>query len=187
MDAALRLARAAARKGEVPVGCVVVSGGRIVGRGANRPIAARDPTAHAEVVALRRAARAARNHRLAGATLYVTLEPCLMCLGAMLHARIERLVFGAEDPKVGSTALLERGLPGLNHRFETSGGVHARECADLLRDFFQARRRQGTAAKAPASRVRRAATVSRPSGRHTARRSAVLSRRRPRARIRRAR
>ncbi len=141
MDAALRLARGAGRKGEVPVGAVVVSGGRIAGRGANRPIGASDPTAHAEITALRRAARAAGNYRLAGATLYVTLEPCLMCLGAMVHARVNRLVFGARDPKIGSTSLMKRALPGLNHRFEIRGGVRGEECAALLREFFRRRRR----------------------------------------------
>ena len=140
MDAAIRLARAAGRRGEVPVGAVVVSGNRIVGRGANRTIEARDPTAHAEIVALRRAARAARNHRLTGTTLYVTLEPCLMCLGAMVHARIERLVFGARDPKVGGTSLLRRARRGLNHRFELRGGVRAEAAAELLREFFRRRR-----------------------------------------------
>ena len=140
MDAAIRLARAAGRRREVPVGAVVVSGGRIVGRGANRTIGAHDPTAHAEIVALRRAARAARNHRLTGTTLYVTLEPCLMCLGAMVHARIERLVFGARDPKVGVTSLLRRARRGLNHRFELRGGVRAEAAAELLREFFRRRR-----------------------------------------------
>jgi tRNA(adenine34) deaminase len=141
MDAALRLARAAGRKGEVPIGAVVVSGGRIAGRGANRPIGASDPTAHAEVTALRRAARAAGNYRLADATLYVTLEPCLMCLGAMVHARLNRLVFGARDPKIGSTSLMKRARPGLNHRFEIRGGVRGEECAAVLRKFFRQRRR----------------------------------------------
>jgi len=140
MDAALRLARAAARRGEVPVGAVVVSSGRIAGRGSNRPIGARDPTAHAEIVALRRAARAAGNYRLTGSTLYVTLEPCLMCLGAMVHARIGRLVFGARDPRVGGTSLLRRARRGLNHRFELRGGVRGEAAAGLLREFFRRRR-----------------------------------------------
>ena len=140
MDAAIRLARATGRRGEVPVGAVVVSGGRIVGRGANRTIAAHDPTAHAEIVALRRAARAARNYRLTGATLYVTLEPCLMCLGAMVHARVERLVFGARDSKLGATSFLKRARRGLNHRFELRGGVRAEAAAGLLREFFRRRR-----------------------------------------------
>ena len=142
MAAALRLARAAGRRGEVPIGAVVVAGGRIAGRGANRPIGARDPTAHAEIAAIRRAARAAGNYRLTGATLYVTLEPCLMCLGAMVHSRIDRLVFGARDPKIGSTSLLAKARRGLNHRFEIEGGVRADECAATLHAFFRGRRAQ---------------------------------------------
>ena len=174
MDAAIRLARATGRRGEVPVGAVVVSGGRIVGRGANRPIGSRDPTAHAEIVALRRAARLARNYRLADATLYVTLEPCLMCLGAMLHARLERLVFGARDSKLGATSLLKRVRRGLNHRFGVRGGVEAGECAALLREFFRERRsRRGTASTGRPSRAVRAATASSPTGRRSPRRRAV--------------
>jgi len=142
MREALRRARAAGRRGEVPIGAVIVAGGRVVGRGANRPIAASDPTAHAEIVALRRAARRLANYRLPGATLYVTLEPCLMCLGAMLHARIERLVFGTADPKIGATGMLKkRRAAGLNHRIAVRGGVLAPESAALLRGFFRARRR----------------------------------------------
>ncbi len=141
MRDALRQARAAGRRGEVPVGAVVVAGGRIVGRGGNRPIASSDPTAHAEIVALRRAARRLANYRLPGATLYVTLEPCLMCLGAMVHARIGRLVFGAPDPKVGATRIVKRpGAAGLNHRIAVRGGVLGPESARLLRAFFRARR-----------------------------------------------
>lgn len=141
MKRAIRLARAAGARGEVPVGAVVTLRGRVVGRGGNRPIAARDPTAHAEIEALRRTARSAGNYRLPGATLYVTLEPCLMCLGAMVQARIARLVYGAPDPKVGATALLKgRRAAGLNHRFVTEGGVLAAECAGLLREFFRLRR-----------------------------------------------
>jgi tRNA(adenine34) deaminase len=141
MGRALRLARGAARRGEVPVGAVVVEAGRAIGAGSNRPVAASDPTAHAEIVALRRAARSRRNYRLTGATLYVTLEPCLMCLGAMVHARIGRLVFGARDPRVGAVALAaDRRAAGLNHRFEVLGGVRREESALLLRSFFRARR-----------------------------------------------
>jgi tRNA(adenine34) deaminase len=141
MGAALRLARAAGKGGEVPVGAVVVADGRIIGRGGNRPIGSCDPTAHAEMTALRRAARRARNYRLNGATLYVTLEPCLMCLGAMVHARIARLVYGARDAKTGATAWLGRGRAGrLNHRFTVLGGLRADEGAALLRKFFRARR-----------------------------------------------
>jgi tRNA(adenine34) deaminase len=141
MGRALRLARSAAARGEVPIGALVVSAGRVLGRGSNRPIAARDPTAHAEIVALRRAGRAARNYRLTGATLYVTLEPCLMCLGAMVHARVGRLVYGAPDPRIGATRLLKgRAAAGLNHRVTVRGGVRAAEAAGLLREFFRARR-----------------------------------------------
>jgi tRNA(adenine34) deaminase len=140
MERAVRLARAAGRRGEVPVAAIVVSGGLILGRGANAPIRSCDPTAHAEIVALRRAARAARNYRLTGATLYVTLEPCLMCVGAMVQARIGRLVFGAPDARVGAASLLRR-RPGLNHRVAVTGGVDAGRCADLLREFFRSRRR----------------------------------------------
>jgi len=142
MTQALRTARAAAAEGEVPVGAVVVRGGRVLGRGANRSIAARDPAAHAEIIALRRAARRAGNHRLPGATLYVTLEPCLMCLGAIVQARIARLVYAAADPKAGALFLLERPdiRSKMNHRFEVSGGTLAREAGDLLQRFFRARR-----------------------------------------------
>jgi tRNA(adenine34) deaminase len=141
MRDALRQARAAGRRGEVPIGAIVLAGGRTVGRGGNRPIAASDPTAHAEIVALRRAARRLTNYRLPGATLYVTLEPCLMCLGAMVHARIGRLVYGAADPKVGATRLMQRRrAAGLNHRIAVRGGVLAPESSELLRAFFRARR-----------------------------------------------
>jgi len=143
MDWAIRLARAAARRGEVPVGALVVADGRIIGRGSNAPIRSSDPTAHAEIIALRRAARAAGNYRLTGTTLYVTLEPCLMCAGALLHARIKRLVYGAREPRIGAAALLRR-RSGLNHRVQVSGGVEAPRCAALLQEFFR-RRRAGTA------------------------------------------
>jgi tRNA(adenine34) deaminase len=143
MERALGLARAAARRGEVPVGAVVVRDGDVVGAAGNRTIASRDPTAHAEVLALRRAARRLGNHRLAGTTLYVTLEPCLMCCGAMVHARIDRLVYGADDSKVGAIDSLfrDRRPAGLNHRFAWRGGVRAEESADLLKSFFMGRRR----------------------------------------------
>jgi tRNA(adenine34) deaminase len=142
MRRAIRLARAAARRGEVPIGAVVVHDGRLLAGGGNRSIAAHDPSAHAEIVALRRAGRRAGNHRLTGSTLYVTLEPCLMCVGAMLQARIGSLIFGAADPKVGVLSSLARKgrLGGLNHCFTSRGGVRAAECASLLRDFFRARR-----------------------------------------------
>lgn len=142
MGRALRLARDAARRGEVPIGAIVVLDGRGIGSGSNRTLRSCDPTAHAEIVALRRAARAVGNHRLTGTTLYVTLEPCLMCAGAMVHARIGRLVHGAPDPKVGAiSSLIAGGYPaGLNHRFAIEGGVRAEACASLLRRFFRARR-----------------------------------------------
>jgi tRNA(adenine34) deaminase len=142
MRRALELARAAAAVGEVPVGAVVVREGVAIGEGANAPIAGQDPSAHAEIVALRAAARRLGNYRLGAATLYVTLEPCAMCLGAMVHARVQRLVFGAPDPKSGAVGgvvdLRETGL--FNHRVEVTGGVLEADCAALLRDFFRARR-----------------------------------------------
>ncbi len=141
MDAALRRARGAGRRGEVPIGAVVVAAGRIVGRGANRTIGACDPTAHAEIGALRSASRSLGNHRLAGTTLYVTLEPCLMCYGAMVHARIERLVYGAPDPKIGATSLPRAVTRGLNHAPAITGGVRSADCARLLREFFRERRK----------------------------------------------
>ena len=141
MRQALRRARAAADRGEVPVGAVLVAGGRVVGGGSNRSITGCDPTAHAEIVAIRRAAHRTGNHRLVGATLYVTLEPCLMCLGAVVQARIARVVFGARDPKVGAAALFgRRRPPGLNHHFDVEGGVLAGESAGLLKEFFRQRR-----------------------------------------------
>jgi len=144
MRAALAEARRAAESREVPVGAVVVRDGAVLGAGGNRPIAACDPTAHAEIVALRAAARAVGNYRLPGAALYVTVEPCTMCVGAMLHARIERLVFGAAEPKAGAVALLadpptrERAH---NHRVTVTGGVLAEPCGALLTAFFEQRRR----------------------------------------------
>ena len=142
MRTALGLATQAASSGEVPVGAVVVAGGRIVGRGVNRMIADRDPTAHAEIVALREAALAVGNYRLPQATLYVTLEPCAMCVGAMLHARIARLVFGAYDDKAGAAgSVLDLSAhPALNHRIEVNGGLLAAECGRLLTAFFEERR-----------------------------------------------
>ena len=144
MKEALRAARRAGKRGEVPVGAVLVLEGGVIARGGNATVARRDPTGHAEVVTLRRGARRLGNHRLAGAILYVTLEPCLMCLGAMVQARIHRCVFGARDPKVGAARLLR--LPGLrrglNHRFDVEGGILADGCAELLRSFFRERRRK---------------------------------------------
>ena len=142
MREALALARRAGSRGEVPVGAVVVADGECVGRGANRPISTVDPTAHAEIEALRMAARAVGNYRLPGATLYVTVEPCAMCTGAMVHARIAHLVYGAPEPKSGAVASTARLFesPGINHRPEVTAGVLADECAQLLIDFFGARR-----------------------------------------------
>ena len=142
MRRALGLAARARDEGEVPVGAVVVAEGEIIGEGWNRPIAASDPTAHAEIQALRAAAAALGQYRLPGITLYVTLEPCPMCAGAMVHARIARLVFGALDPKSGAAGSVfdlvrtER----LNHRITTEGGVLSRECGELLQRFFRTRR-----------------------------------------------
>ncbi len=142
MEYALGLAARAAQQGEVPVGAVLVRGDELIGEGWNRPISGSDPTAHAEIVALRAAAQALGNYRLTGATLYVTLEPCLMCAGAMIHARIERLVYGASDPKrgaVNSTAHVFA-AQGLNHRVQAEGGVMSEQCADRLQAFFRERR-----------------------------------------------
>ncbi|HXV76095.1 MAG TPA: tRNA adenosine(34) deaminase TadA [Candidatus Polarisedimenticolaceae bacterium] len=145
MRLALELAQQAGVRDEVPVGALVVAGGRVVGRGANAPIGRRDPTAHAEILALREAAEKAGNYRLVGATIYCTVEPCLMCLGAAVHARIDRLVYGADDPKVGSIRALDRLASdgaALNHRFAVTGGVLADESAELIRRFFRDRREQ---------------------------------------------
>ncbi|MEW5982741.1 MAG: tRNA adenosine(34) deaminase TadA [Acidobacteriota bacterium] len=142
MRAALDEARRAADGGEVPVGAVVVLDGVVVGRGFNQPIAAVDPTAHAEIVALRAAARAIGNYRLVGTTLYVTVEPCLMCVGAMVHARVGTLVFGATEPKAGaviSTAQAHEN-PALNHRLAVIGGVLEEECRAAIQEFFRVRR-----------------------------------------------
>ena len=142
MDEALALARAAGERGEVPVGAVVVLEGRIVGRGANAPISTHDPTAHAEIAALRDAARALGNYRLPGAALYVTIEPCAMCAGAILHARVARVVFGADDPKTGAGGSVVDlfAEPRLNHHATVVRGVRADECGALLSAFFAARR-----------------------------------------------
>lgn len=143
MRLALQEAEQAALLGEIPVGAVAVLGTAVVGRGANSSIGSHDPTAHAEIVALRAAATATRNYRLTGATLYCTVEPCLMCVGAMLHARIGRLVYGAADPKVGAAGRLDALSPAgadFNWRFDVQGGVLADEAATLLRNFFRVRR-----------------------------------------------
>jgi tRNA(adenine34) deaminase len=142
MREALALADQAADAGEVPVGAVIVVGGEIVGRGHNQPIGAHDPTAHAEIVALREAASRLGNYRLTGATMYVTVEPCLMCVGAMVHARIETVVFGVTEPKAGALESTQRAHehPALNHRLRVVSGVLATECRDVLRRFFRERR-----------------------------------------------
>jgi tRNA(adenine34) deaminase len=142
MREALALAGRAAAAGEVPVGAVVVKEGVIIGRGYNRPISSADPTAHAEIVALRGAAAHLGNYRLPGCELYVTLEPCAMCVGAMLHARLERVVFGAADPKTGACGSVVDlpSVAAINHHCRFEGGVVAEECATLLRSFFAGRR-----------------------------------------------
>jgi tRNA(adenine34) deaminase len=143
MREALALASQAAAAGEVPVGAVVVRDGQVIGRGYNRPITSCDPTAHAEIVALRDAARAVDNYRLPGCELYVTLEPCAMCVGAMVHARIARIVYGTRDPKTGACGSIVD-LPSLetfNHHGRFEGGMLAGECGDVLREFFAGKRR----------------------------------------------
>jgi tRNA(adenine34) deaminase len=142
MGAALEEARRARDAGEVPIGAVVAVEGEIVARGFNQPIGSGDPTAHAEIVAIREAARRVGNYRLTGATLAVTVEPCLMCVGAVIHARIGTLVFGAAELKSGAVISTVRGgeLPGHNHRFEVVGGVLETECRELMQEFFRTRR-----------------------------------------------
>ena len=142
MRAALEEARRGLLAGEVPVGAVLVQDGAIVGRAHNAPIARNDPTAHGEILVLREAGRKLGNYRLTGATLYVTVEPCPMCCGAALHARVARVVYGAPDPKGGGVESLHRLLDDarFNHRVEAAGGVLADECGALLREFFETRR-----------------------------------------------
>ncbi|MFA5182072.1 MAG: tRNA adenosine(34) deaminase TadA [Syntrophales bacterium] len=142
MALALEAAAAAAAEGEVPVGAIIVSDGRVIVRAYNRPIALNDPTAHAEILAIRAAAREAGNYRLPGTTLYVTLEPCFMCAGAVIHARIGRVVFGAKDPKGGAVVSIASvfGDARLNHRVEFTGGVMEGRCAEILSSFFQQKR-----------------------------------------------
>lgn len=144
MQAARALAEAAANAGEVPVGAVVVKDGVIIGRGSNQPIGLHDPSAHAEILALRDAAKHLSNYRLVGCTLYVTLEPCAMCCGAIQHARIARLVFGAHDPKTGACGSVVNLMqePTLNHHTEVSSGLQATECSHALSAFFAERRKQ---------------------------------------------
>jgi len=142
LDLALSEAAAAAAANEIPVGAVITVGNEVIATGQNRTIRDVDPSAHAEIVALRAASRAQGNHRLTNATLYVTLEPCAMCIGALVQARISRLVFGAYDPKAGAagSAIDLTDSPAFNHRFEVLGGVRADECGALLQDFFGSRR-----------------------------------------------
>ena len=142
MEAALVEASRAREAGEVPIGAVVELGGEIVGRGYNHPITAADPTAHAEIAAIRDAARAIGNYRLTGATLCVTIEPCLMCVGALVHARIGTLVYGAAEPRTGAVVSTARAgeLPGHNHRFEVVSGVLEDQCRALIQAFFKERR-----------------------------------------------
>lgn len=154
MRVALEEAERAGDAGEIPVGAVVVKDEVIIGRGYNRPISAADPTAHAEVMALREAARHLGNYRLTGCTLYVTLEPCAMCMGAIFHARITRLVYGAADPKTGAcgSVIDLAAEKRLNHHAQVSGGILAEEGGRKLRDFFRRRRSSAEAAKAEKGR-----------------------------------
>ena len=142
MAAAIEEAQRAGGAGEVPIGAVVALNGAIVGRGFNQPIASGDPTAHAEIVAIRDAARHVGTYRLTGAVLCVTIEPCLMCVGALVHARIATLVYGAAEPKSGAIVSTVRGaeLPGLNHRVEVVGGIREAACRELIQAFFKERR-----------------------------------------------
>jgi tRNA(adenine34) deaminase len=144
MREALRLAEQAAQAGEVPVGAVVVKDGEIVGRGSNAPISRHDPTSHAEIAALRDAAQRLGNYRLVGCELFVTLEPCVMCVGAMFHARIARVVYGATDPKTGAAGSVLNlfAETRINHHADIHGGVLAQECGKVLSDFFAMRRAQ---------------------------------------------
>jgi tRNA(adenine34) deaminase len=149
MRAALVLATAGSDQGEVPVGAVIVRDGVVIGEGFNRPIAAHDPTAHAEIVAIRDAARRAGNYRLTGSTMYVTIEPCQMCVGALIHARVARLVYGAREPKAGAieSAMRAHEHPSLNHRLVAEGGVLESECRSVIQGFFAGRRSQESEAR----------------------------------------
>jgi tRNA(adenine34) deaminase len=142
MAAALELAREARERGEVPVGAVLVMDGEILGRGFNQPVSRNDPTAHAEIVALRDAGREAGNYRLPGSTMYVTIEPCQMCVGAMVHARVARVVYGTPEPKAGAieSAMRAHEHPSLNHRLEATGRVMEEECREVIQAFFKERR-----------------------------------------------
>jgi len=142
MGEALAEARLARDAGEVPIGAVVALDGEIIGRGFNHPIGARDPTAHAEIVAIRNAAIRVGNYRLTGSTLCVTIEPCLMCVGALVHARVDALVYGAAELRSGAVTSTVRGgeLPGHNHRFEVISGIREAECRELIQEFFKGKR-----------------------------------------------
>lgn len=143
MEEALREAQRAGSAGEVPVGAVVICEGRIVGRGGNRNLADNDPTAHAEIVALRHAAREMGNHRLLDCEIFSTIEPCAMCAGAVIHARLRRLIYGADDPKAGAVRSVLQVLnhPHLNHQMQVASGVLAARCADLMQAFFAEKRK----------------------------------------------
>lgn len=142
MQAALEQAHLAAEQNEVPVGAILLADNNIIARAYNQPITLNDPTAHAEVLCLRAAAKKINNYRLVNTTLYVTLEPCLMCVGALVHARVARVVFGASDPKSGALGgvVNAMNLAGFNHRFQVDNAVHGEQCSQLLKDFFRARR-----------------------------------------------
>lgn len=142
MRLALEQARLADQAGEVPVGALVVKDGKILSQGHNRTLLDNDPTAHAEIIALRQAATHIGNHRLTGCEIFVTIEPCAMCAGAIIQARLERLVYGAPDPKAGAAGSVLQVLnhPGLNHKMEVTSGVLRQECSELLREFFRSRR-----------------------------------------------
>jgi tRNA(adenine34) deaminase len=144
MERALEQAELAAAAGEVPVGALVIKDGKIIGQGHNRNLLDNDPTAHAEIVALRQAAARLGNHRLTGCTMVATIEPCSMCAGALIHARIARLVYGASDPKAGAAGSLLQVLnhPGLNHKTEVTAGVLAGKCSEILQKFFRQKRQQ---------------------------------------------
>ena len=142
MRAALALADEARERGEVPVGAVLVMDGEILGRGYNQPVSRNDPTAHAEIVALREAGRQSGNYRLPGSTMYVTIEPCQMCVGAMVHARVARVVYGTPEPKAGAieSAMRAHEHPSLNHRLDAAGGVLEADCRNIIQTFFKERR-----------------------------------------------
>lgn len=146
MELALQQAALAAAAGEVPVGALVIKDGEVLGRGHNRNLLDDDPTAHAEIVALRQAAARLGNHRLTGCTMVATIEPCAMCAGALIHARIARLVYGASDPKAGAAGSVLQIInhPGLNHRMEVTAGVLAEKCSAVLQDFFRQKRQQAS-------------------------------------------